>query len=159
MQLFATSKTSLKWRMLKSAFSSSGNNSSSSENSRTRQRKSPSEGGKSKLFLGINLYDLQNFQIPGTKVSVNVDTAANVLFTPMNSPQLVLVLTRMTSQMFISEVIRPMGLEGFTRLFVMYAKEQIGQALRICADPRNYPILIHCTSGDLPSFSSTSSIS
>jgi protein tyrosine/serine phosphatase len=49
--------------------------------------------------------------------------------------------------MFLTEVITPMGLEGFTKLFVMYAKDEIGCALRICSDPRNYPILIHCTSG------------
>jgi len=48
---------------------------------------------------------------------------------------------------FLKEVVTPMGLLGFTKLFLMHASVEIGHALRICADPRNHPVLIHCASG------------
>jgi len=82
-QLFATSSTSIKWKMFKSAFSSSSSSSppSASSASADRARRKPGDG-KSKLFLGLNFYDLQNFQIPGSKrqININVDAAAQVQF-------------------------------------------------------------------------------
>jgi hypothetical protein len=80
-QLFATSSTSIKWKMFKSAFSSSSSSSPPSASSADRARRKPGDG-KSKLFLGLNFYDLQNFQLPGSKrqININVDAAAQVQF-------------------------------------------------------------------------------
>lgn len=43
--------------------------------------------------------------------------------------------------------MNPMGLAGLYKLMLIHAKKEIATVLRLCSDPRNYPVMIHCASG------------
>jgi len=55
--------------------------------------------------------------------------------------------TKTASQVFVNEVFNPLGLFGFTCLLLDHSAREIGQALRVLIDERNYPVVIHCVSG------------
>lgn len=46
-----------------------------------------------------------------------------------------------------SEVLTPMGLPTMYKQFLKACKDEILDALRIFAEPSNYPIHVHCTQG------------
>ena len=51
------------------------------------------------------------------------------------------------TKVFAEGAMNPMGLSGLYKLMLIHAKKEIATVLRICADARNYPIMIHCASG------------
>eukprot|EP01087_Luapelamoeba_hula_P021373 TRINITY_DN7451_c0_g1_i1.p1 TRINITY_DN7451_c0_g1~~TRINITY_DN7451_c0_g1_i1.p1 ORF type:complete len:1147 (+),score=206.56 TRINITY_DN7451_c0_g1_i1:176-3616(+) len=54
---------------------------------------------------------------------------------------------RSAQQVFGEETMNNIGLFGLNRLMLVYAGESIGSVMRIIADPRNHPVLYHCSSG------------
>jgi len=77
-QMFATTPTSLKWKMLKSAFSSSPPSSPSvfTDQPRTSTTIAQQQEGKSKLLLGLDLRELRHLKIPGIRRAINIDAAS-----------------------------------------------------------------------------------
>lgn len=45
------------------------------------------------------------------------------------------------------EVLSKMGVKQMYKEFAVYCQEEIREALMVFADPKNYPIEIHCTQG------------
>eukprot|EP01087_Luapelamoeba_hula_P022980 TRINITY_DN8374_c0_g1_i1.p1 TRINITY_DN8374_c0_g1~~TRINITY_DN8374_c0_g1_i1.p1 ORF type:complete len:806 (-),score=181.51 TRINITY_DN8374_c0_g1_i1:24-2162(-) len=50
-------------------------------------------------------------------------------------------------QVFVQQVMSPMGLLGFSKLLIVHAAREIGNVLRICSNPSFHPLLFHCASG------------
>lgn len=48
---------------------------------------------------------------------------------------------------FSEGAMNPLGLAGLNKLMLKYANAEISTIMRICSDPRRYPIMIHCLSG------------
>jgi protein tyrosine/serine phosphatase len=51
------------------------------------------------------------------------------------------------------DVMNSLGLAGFNKMMLIYSQREIVRALRVVADERNHPLMIHCASGcsSLPS--------
>eukprot|EP01087_Luapelamoeba_hula_P000086 TRINITY_DN10049_c0_g1_i1.p1 TRINITY_DN10049_c0_g1~~TRINITY_DN10049_c0_g1_i1.p1 ORF type:complete len:626 (-),score=92.14 TRINITY_DN10049_c0_g1_i1:95-1972(-) len=54
---------------------------------------------------------------------------------------------RSCTEQFAKETMNPLGMEGLNKLMLTYSKREILAVLRICADPHNYPLMLHCESG------------
>lgn len=65
--------------------------------------------------------------------------------------------TESLTKIFAQGVFNPLGLHGFTKLFVLYSGKEIGDILRLCLDTTKHPILLHCTSGMRSTFLSSPS--
>jgi len=50
-------------------------------------------------------------------------------------------------QVFSRDVLNSMGLAGLNKLMLIYSHAEIARVLRVVADPRNHPVMIHCASG------------
>ena len=70
----------------------------------------------------------------------------NILFSNM-AKAAVTNSEKTATQIFSEEAMNPLGLFGLNKLMLIYAGQEIASVLRICSDPRNYPIAYHCSSG------------
>jgi len=51
------------------------------------------------------------------------------------------------TKVFSRDVLNSMGLAGLNKLMLIYSHAEIARVLRVVADPRNHPVMIHCASG------------
>lgn len=48
---------------------------------------------------------------------------------------------------FVQEVMNPGGLTRYSILLLIFSQPTLLKIMRICSDPRNHPVLFHCSSG------------
>lgn len=83
---------------------------------------------------------------------LNRDVKLKGLFWPCpRSTKLKMVLNIFNKEemtkVFARDVMNALGLAGLNKLMIIYSHAEIVRALRVVADIRNHPVMIHCASG------------